>query len=62
MSKTEDKNTRYYIEVDTKTGKIIRRDFGDKHKLAQTEPDSPDIHRIYLTKGQYHKFVRAMEK
>jgi len=33
MNKTEDKNTRYYIEIDLKTHQIIN--YGFDHKLSE---------------------------
>ena len=59
MNKKEDKNTRYFIEIDIKTHKIIT--YGFDHKLSSSldrgRQNNPKIHRLFLTKGQYNKFV-----
>lgn len=54
MAKEDDKNTRYYIGIDTKTKKVIGWNFGDRFDLAK-EPEANGIVRIYITKGQYKK-------
>jgi hypothetical protein len=55
MGKTEDRNTRYFIDLDLKTGKILHWDFDQRDVLAQQKPSHPAHHRIFLTKGQFHK-------
>ena len=59
MNKTEDKNTRYYIEIDLITHKVINNGFD--HKLSEYldrgRQNNPKIHRLLLTKGQYNKLV-----
>lgn len=53
MKKTEDKNTRYYLDLDLKTRKIINWDYNQREDLVQelTEP----YQRVFITKGQYNK-------
>lgn len=54
VKKIEDKETRYYIDLDLKKGVIIGWDYGQRENLSQ-ELDDPAHHRIFLSKGQYHK-------
>lgn len=58
MNKTEDENTRYYLDVDLDSERIIKWDYDHKGKLAEESLSDPNQHRIFLTKGQYHKLVR----
>ena len=57
MSKIQDRDTRYYIEIDIDTLKIIRNDFGQKQNLDKGRQRNPKVHRLFLTKGQYDKFI-----
>lgn len=56
MKKKEDRNTRYYIDLDLKTGKIIQLDCDQKEGLAQDLPLPQQ--RVFLTKGQYNKLLK----
>jgi len=51
----EDKDTRYFIDVDLARGKILGWDYGQKEELTQKLAE-PSHHRIFITKGQYNKF------
>ena len=57
MSKIQDKNTRYFVEIDLNNLKIIRCSFKQKENLDKGRQNAPGIHRLFLTKGQYTKFV-----
>jgi len=57
MKKTKDKNTRYYIDLDLKTRKIINWDYGQRDKLSQ-ELTNPSHQRVFITKGQYNKLEK----
>ena len=57
MKKIEDKNTRYYIEIDLKTMKIINYDYDQKEKFDLNRLNKGPTQLIFLTKGQYNKFV-----
>lgn len=57
MDKIQDKDTRYYVEIDLNNLKIIRCGFGQKEDLNKGRQNDPGIHRLFLTKGQYAKFV-----
>lgn len=52
--KIENRNTRYYIDINTKTNKVIGWDFGDKFDLIK-EPEAEGMVRIFITKGQFKK-------
>ncbi len=57
MNRIEDKETRYFLEIDLDTLEIIRVGFDDKKILDKGQQNDSSIHRIFLSKGQYHKFV-----
>lgn len=61
MKKKEDRNTRYFIDVDLKEQKILGWDYDQKENLAKEEISKPHIHRIYLTKGQYNTLDKRQE-
>jgi len=54
MTKKIDSNTRFYIDIDIKTKKVIGWDYGSRYELEQELAD-PDLKRIFITKGQYNK-------
>ena len=55
MKKKEDKNTRYFVDVDLREQKILGWDFDQREKLILEKISEPHIHRIFITKGQYNK-------
>ena len=57
MSKPQDKDTRYFIEIELSDLKVIRCSFGQKENLNKGRQNDPAIHRLFLTKGQYAKLV-----
>ncbi len=59
MRRREDKDIRFYVDLDLKNLKIIGWDYDDRHKLAQTLSNSFH-HRVFLTKGQYNKLERKI--
>ena len=58
MQKLQDKETRYFIDIDLKTMKVVKWDYGQRENLVNS-PENDSSHRIYLTKGQYNKFVKC---
>ena len=54
MKDKEDKNTRYFIDLDLNERKILNWDYDQREKLTQ-HLENPYHHRIFLTKGQYYK-------
>jgi len=61
MNKIESEDTRYFLEIDLETLEVIRVGFDQKQNLDKGQQKKPDIHRLFLTKGQYHKFVSRCE-
>ncbi len=59
MSTIENENadTRYFVEIDLASLKIIRCGFDQKQILAKGQQTKADIHRLFITKGQYQKFI-----
>ena len=57
MGKVQDRDTRYFIEIDLETLKIVRNDYDQKQNLDKGRQNNPKVHRLFLTKGQYNKFV-----
>jgi hypothetical protein len=54
---TEDKDTRYYIDLDLKTKSIIGWNYGQRQELIKQESADSSQVRIYITKGQYKKLI-----
>jgi len=54
MNKKEDKNTRYSIDLDLKTRKVLNWDYDQRDKLVQ-KLENPSHQRVFITKGQYNK-------
>jgi hypothetical protein len=57
MTKTIDSDTRFYIDIDIKTKKVIGWDYGQRQELEQELPNQ-NHRRIFITKGQYNKLDR----
>lgn len=55
MRKREDRNTRYYIDIDLKKLTILKWDFDQRDSLSKQNPAHPHHHRIFVTRGQYNK-------
>jgi len=62
MTRIEDKDTRYFIEIDLDTLEIIRVGFDQRQLLDKGRQTRTIIHRLFLTKGQYSKFVERCKK
>ena len=54
MATTEDKNTRYFIDLDLETREILVWGYGQRGQLKQ-KLQSPFHHRVFISKGQYNK-------
>ncbi len=61
MEKKQDRNTRYFIDVDLKEQKILGWDFDQKEKLLLDKISEPYLHRVFITKGQYNKLDKKQE-
>jgi major membrane immunogen (membrane-anchored lipoprotein) len=62
MSKIQDKDTRYFVEINLKNLKIIKCGFDQKENLNKGKQNDPTIHRLFLTRGQYAKLVERCSK
>ena len=58
MRNKEDKDTRYFVDLDLNTRSILNWDCGQRQLLAGQELANPSHHRIYLTRGQYNKLEK----
>ncbi len=58
MAIIEDSDTRYFIEIELASLKIVRVAIDDKQNLDKGQQTNPLIHRLFITQGQYHKFVQ----
>lgn len=61
MEPVENDDTRYSIEIDIETLKITRCSFDQKENLDKGRQNRPKVHRLFLTKGQYRKFIQRCE-
>lgn len=57
----ESKKQYFYIDVDLKSMKIVKRRVSNTATLTGDTKDK-NIHRIFLTKGQYNKFLGKIKK
>ncbi len=57
MKKIQDKDTRYFIDIELKTQKVVSNGYDQKQNLDEGRQTNPKLHRLFLTKGQYNKFV-----
>ncbi len=62
MSSIENEDTRYFVEVDLENLRITKCSFDQKQNLDKGHQNNPDAHRLFLTKGQYNKFVQRCAK
>jgi hypothetical protein len=52
-------NEYYYLDIDLKTMTVI--DWGEVSTATHTgDTSDPNVHRIFLTKGQYNKLKRKI--
>ncbi len=54
MKNKIDSNTRFYIDIDINTKKVIGWNYGSRYEIDQ-ELANPNYRRIFITKGQYNK-------
>ncbi|HOX42413.1 MAG TPA: hypothetical protein PK668_02395 [Myxococcota bacterium] len=57
-ARREDGETRYFIDLDLRTRRILDWGFDQRTKLAKQEPLGPAHLRIYVTRGQLHKLEK----
>ncbi len=57
MTNDQDKDTRYFIDIEIATLKVTNYGFDHKNNLDKGRQSDPKFHRLFLTKGQYNKFI-----
>ncbi len=62
MRKKEDGETRYYIDLDLKSGEILSYDYDQRDRLVKQVLAKPFHHRVFITKGQYNKLDQKHSK
>ncbi len=55
MEKKTDRETGYFIDLELKKRAILKWHCAQRHDQVGQELASPFYHRIYLTRGQFHK-------
>lgn len=58
MAKVQNKDTRYFIDIELKTLKVIGNAYDQKQNLDEGRQTNPKLHRLFLTKGQYNKLLK----
>jgi hypothetical protein len=53
--KNEDKDTRYFVDLDLRTRTVIGWDYDQRTRIVMQNPAKPYHHRLFITKGQYNK-------
>ena len=53
--KLQDKNTRYFLDLDLTSKEMINLDFGNRFEIKQ-HLEIP-YHRVFITEGQYNKLL-----
>ncbi|WED27604.1 hypothetical protein L3V77_05045 [Vibrio sp. DW001] len=61
MVQIQNDDTRYFVEISLIRLEIIRCGFDQKQNLDKGQQNDEGIHRLFLTKGQYNKFVSRCE-
>ena len=62
MSKVQDKDTRYFIEIDLATLKITKCSYDQKENLNSGHQTNPAVHRLFITEGQFNKMIDRCAK
>lgn len=57
MSRIQNMDTRYFIEIDLESLEIIRCGFDQKQNLDKGHQCNSGFHRLIIAEGQYKKFV-----
>ena len=58
---TDRKETRYFVEIDLDSLEIVRVGSDPREMLDKGEQKQSGIHRLFLSKGQFNKFVSRCE-
>ncbi len=57
MERNQDKDTRYFIDIELESLKVVSNGYDQKQNLDEGRQMNPKLHRLFLTKGQYNKFI-----
>ena len=57
MNKIQDKDTRYFIEIDLATLKVIKCAYAQKEDLDKGRQTNSAVHRLFVTEGQFKKML-----
>lgn len=61
MKKPENKETRYYVDIDIVSRKVLAWNYDQRQTLIQQQLPSANCVRIYISKGQYAKLIQKEE-
>ena len=61
MNTLENEDTRYFIEIELDTLELVRVGSDQKQLLDKGQQTIAGIHRLFLSKGRYSKFVSRCE-
>ena len=61
MNTIKHKDTRYFIEIDLETLELIRVGLEQKQRLDKGQQKNTGIHRLFISEGQYNKFISRCE-
>jgi hypothetical protein len=59
QAQKEDNNTRYYIDIDLQSGKVIQINYAQRQGLPQDLP--LPAQRVFITKGQFKKLQKKRD-
>jgi len=62
MRKSEDKETRYFIDLDLATHTVVRWDYDQRASIVMQDPENPMYHRVFITRGQYIKLEKKNQQ
>lgn len=55
MNDIDDKDTRFFLDLDLLSGRVLGWDYGNRFALRDEAPVSPFHHRVYISRGQFNK-------
>lgn len=62
MRNKEDRDTRYFIDLDLLSGRILGWDYDNRFELIAEKPAAPFHHRVFISKGQYNKLEQKSQE
>ena len=60
MENAQDSDTRYFIDVGLETHALVGHGYDQKQNLDEGRQTDTRLHRLFLTRGQYNKFVERL--